>query len=157
MNGVIIHLLVAFVWIFLIGNLSLGGLVGGLVAGYILLVIFKRALFCESYVRRTNALISYTLYFLKEVILSNFRIAMVALSRNPTAVKGKFIAYDVEGLTTFEILLLSHCLNLTPGTIVAKRSYQKCEIVIHTFAVGEAEQVRASVSKMRKRILRFTR
>ena len=151
------HLLVAFVWIFLLGNQTLGGLLIGLFAGYLLLAIFKRALLCESYVRRTNALAAYAVYFIKEVVLSNFRIAMVAISRKPSAVKGNFIAYDVEGMTTFEILLLSHCLNLTPGTIVASRSYDKAEIVIHTFAVGKAEQVRVSIDDMKSRIQRFSR
>lgn len=157
MQGAMMHLLVAFVWVFLIGNLSLGGLVGGLVAGYLLLAIFRRALNCENYVRRTKAFAGYAIFFVKEIVLSNVRIAMVALSKDPTSHKGRFIAYNVQNMTTLEIIILSHCLNLTPGTIVAKRSYDKCEIVVHTFAIGEPDAVRIGIGKMKDRILRFTR
>lgn len=157
MNALYMHFLIAFVWTFLIGNLSLGGFIGGLFAGYLLLVLFRRALMCENYVRRTNGLLSYAIYFLKEVLLSNLRIVRVSLSSNPSSVKGRFIAYDVEGLKNLEVLLLSHSLNLTPGTIVAKKSHNQAEIVIHTFAVGEAARVRESVDKMKARIMRFTR
>jgi multicomponent Na+:H+ antiporter subunit E len=157
MNNFAMHLLVAFVWTFLIGNRSLGGFCGGLIAGFLLLWMFRRSLKCENYVRRVIGLVSYAFYFTKEVLLSNIRIALVALSPNARQAKGRFVAYNIQDLTTMEILILSHCLNLTPGTIVAKRSYASCEIVMHTFPGGDAKLVRASVSQMKQRILRFTR
>lgn len=157
MNGPVMHLLVAFVWVFIFDNATLGGFAWGLLTGYLLLAAFQRALFCQHYVRRVNALVSYLLFFLKEVALSNFRIALAAVSRNPRELGGMFMAYDVKGMTDLEILLLSHSLNLTPGTLVAKHYRNRAEIALHTYAVGEPDHVRVGIDEMRSRILRFTR
>lgn len=157
MNGPVMHLLVAFVWVFIFDNPTLGGFAWGLLMGYFLLSVFQQALFCQHYIRRVNGLVGYMFYFLKEVIISNLRIAMAALSHDPDALGGRYIAYDVKGMNDLEILLLSHSLNLSPGTLVAKHSRSRAEIALHTYAVGEPAKVRRDIDEMRARIMRFTR
>lgn len=158
MKSVFMHLLVTFVWLFLSGNTSLGGFMVGLIAGFLLIALFKRALGTENYVRRGNALIRFAFIFLREVLISNFRIAMVALKPNARRIHGGFLAYDIEDLTRLEILLISYCVCLSPGTAVAGKSDDGRLLILHAFASGPHDLLSDHIDKtLRNPILAFTR
>lgn len=158
MKALIMHLLVAFVWLFLSGNTTLGGFLGGLIAGFLLLALFQRALQAQDYVRRVIAFARFTVLFLKEIVISNIRIAQVALHPNARRIHGEFMAYNVEDLTKFETLLLCYCVSLTPGTTVAGKSDDERAIVLHAFASGPPEEICEHIDRtLRKYILAFTR
>lgn len=151
------HMLVSFVWLFLSGNTTLGGFLVGVIAGLLLLSLFKRALGTEAYVRRVFAFIRFALIFIREVIVSNFRIAMVALKPNAKRIRGEFMTYDIEGLTALEILLLCYCVSLTPGTAVAGKSEDERLLILHAFASSPDEISDHIDETLRKPILAFTR
>ena len=158
MKALIMHLLVAFVWLFLSGNTTLGGFLSGLIAGFLLLALFQRALQAQDYVRRVIAFARFTVLFLKEIVVSNLRIAQVALRPNARRIHGEFMAYNVEDLTKFETLLLCYCVSLTPGTTVAGKSEDERAIVLHAFASGTPEEICEHIDQtLRKYILAFTR
>ncbi|MHA3775478.1 Na+/H+ antiporter subunit E [Verrucomicrobiota bacterium sgz303538] len=152
------HLLIAFVWLFLSGNTSLGGLVTGLVAGFLLLALFQRALQTQDYVRRVIAFIRFAMLFVREIVISNIRIAHMALYPKVGSIRGVFMAYNVEDLTKLETLLLCYCVSLTPGTTLAGKSEDERSIVLHAFASGTPEQISEHIDRtLRKYILAFTR
>jgi len=158
MKAPIMHLLIAFVWLFLSGNTSLGGFFSGLIAGFLLLALFQRALETQDYVRRVVAFGRFTLLFLREVVVSNIRIARLALYPKVGSIRGEFMAYNVEDLTKLEILLLCYCVSLTPGTTVAGKSADERSIVLHAFASGTPEEISEHIDQtLRKYILAFTR
>lgn len=156
--GATVHLLIALVWMFLSGNTTLGGLALGLAAGFALMALFQNALGCESYVRRLVAALRFTVHFLMQVIYSNLRIARAVLRKDAGSLRGEFLTYSVEGLTDLELLLLCQCISLTPGTIVAEKSADGRELILHAFASGEPDEIRHSLDEELKRpILSFTR
>lgn len=158
MRAPTMHLLIAFVWLFLSGNTSLGGLLGGLIAGFLLLALFQRALETQDYVRRTIAFARFAVLFVREVVISNYRIASVALHPKARSFRGEFMAYNVEDLTKLEILLLCYCVSLTPGTTVAGKSEDERSIVLHAYASGTPEEISEHIDRtLRKYILAFTR
>ncbi len=158
MKALIMHLLIAFVWLFLSGNTSLGGFISGLIAGFLLLALFQRALQAQDYVRRLLAFARFAVLFLREVVISNLRIASTALHPQVRRIRGEFMAYNVEDLTKFEILLLCYCLSLTPGTTVAGKSVDERAIVLHAFASGTPQEISEHIDRtLRKYILAFTR
>jgi multisubunit Na+/H+ antiporter MnhE subunit len=158
MNAFIKHTLVALVWLFLSGNTSLGGLVIGWVAGYALLAAFQRALGCEPYVRRVRGFVIFVIRFIGELTTSSLRMAVLAVRPNAGALKGAFVRYRVEGLTTFEVLLLSHCISLTPGTTTVNQSEDQATLILHAFPADEGEQLQRHIDRTLKDwILAFTR
>ncbi|RYD61803.1 MAG: hypothetical protein EOP84_35285 [Verrucomicrobiaceae bacterium] len=158
MKALIMHLLIAFVWLFLSGNTSLGGFVIGLLAGFLLLALFQRALEAQDYVRRLVAVARFAVVFLREVAISNIRIARIVLRPKVRHIRGEFMAYNVEDLTKFETLLLCYCVSLTPGTTVAGKSEDERAIILHAFASGTPGEISEHIDQtIRKYILAFTR
>lgn len=157
MKAAVMHLLVALVWLFLNGSGTLGAFLVGLAAGFLLLALFRRALRCESYVRRIGAFVVFLFRLLVDIIHSNLRIARLVLSPQAGTIPGRFVCYDVRDLTKIEIILMSQCLSLTPGTTVAELD-ARGQLVLHTFPALSDEELKDMVDRtVRQPLLAFTR
>lgn len=154
----LIHLLVALVWLFLSGNSTTGSFVVALVGTYLLLSLFKKAIGCEAYVRRVRAFFVFLAKLIQEIVLSNLRIMKIGIMPGAGTVEGDFMDYDVSELTSFETLLVSYCIGLSPGTMVADKSRDGKILVIHIFPSSNPDEVRATIDRTLKHtILGFTR
>ena len=152
----VVHLLIGMVWMFLSGNPSLGGLATGLLAGFALLALFRRALNCADYIRRVTAASVHGWRFLGQILKSNLRIARLALRRDAGAVEGRFVRYRVGDLSEVELLLLCWFISLTPGTTVAERN--DGELILHVFGLGEPDGIQSRLDQdLKNGILSFTR
>ena len=156
-NPVVLHLFVTLVWFFLSGTQTVANFLIAFFCTFALLVLFRKAIGCQEYVRRTVAFYRFIVRFGLDILASNLRIAGVAISRGAEKKQGRFIEYDVAGLTDLEILLISQCIGLSPGTMVAERVGEGC-LVIHIFATGTPDEVRAALDRtLKSGILSFTR
>jgi multicomponent Na+:H+ antiporter subunit E len=156
-NPVVLHLFIALVWFFLSGNQTVANFLVAFLCTFALMALFRKAIDCEGYIRRTVAFYRFIVHFILDIIASNLRIMRVAISREAGRRHGRFIEYDVAGLTDLEVLLISQCIGLSPGTMVAERVGGE-RLVIHTFATGEPHEVRASLDRtLKSGILGFTR
>lgn len=157
-NPFIVHMLVALVWLFLSGNTSLGNFFLAIVLTFILLALFRKPLHCEHYIRRSLAFGAFLRALIFDIVASNLRITRVVLQRDAARIEGSFVHYNVGGLTEFEVLILSLCIGLSPGTMVADRSDDRSELILHVFAAGSDEEIRRKLdSTLKKDILSFTR
>lgn len=157
-NYLVMHLLVALVWLFLSGNTTSGNFFIALLGTYGLLVLFRRAIGCEDYVQRVRAFVLFIFRFMHEVIRANLHIMHVALTREGGKIPGDFVHYNIADMTDLEVLLLSYCISLSPGTMVADRSDDNTILVLHAFACGSPDEVRALIDRtLRDNILAFTR
>lgn len=157
MKAMAMHLLVALVWLFLSGNTTLGGFIMGMLAGFVLLATFKRALKCETYVRRVRGCVIFVLYFILDVFKTNFELACLTLSKGASSTKGKFLSYDVSDLNRFETLILAQCLSMTPGTMVAELT-DDAKLILHAFPATSEEALKVQIDTTLKRhLLAFTR
>lgn len=151
------HFLVALVWLFLSGNMTTGSFIVALTGTYFLLALFRKAIGCEAYVRRVRAFFIFFFGLLLEIVRSNVHIIRECMTSRAATIEGEFIKYDVKGLTDFEILLISYCIGLSPGTVVADRSKDRQTLILHIFTMN-AEQARTVVDRtLKHRILKFTR
>ena len=157
MKAMAMHLLVALVWLFLSGNTTLGGFIMGMLAGFVLLATFKRALKCETYVRRLWAGGIFVLHFLKDVCTTNFKLVCLTLSPSASSAKGKFVTYDVSDLSRLETVILAQCLSMTPGTMVAELT-DESKLVLHTFPATSEEELKVQIdTSLKRHLLAFTR
>lgn len=152
------HFLVALVWIFLSGNATFGNFLVALVATFALLALFRKPIGCEAYVRRVVALLRFQPFFIADIVMSNLRVMRMALRKDAAKIRGQFVEYDVSDLRDFEVMLVAHCIGLSPGTMAADRSPDGKFLIVHVFGNNDPDDVRTRLdASLKTPILRFTR
>mgnify|MGYP000845357740 CR=1 FL=1 len=158
MRSFALNLLIAVIWMLLAAEPSAGVFTLGFLLGFALLGAFRSVLGSADYVRRAFALGRFLLVFTWEFLAANASVVRTVLFRARTSLNPNFVTYDVAGLRPFEILLLSHCISLTPGSTTVKVSDDFRTLVLHTLDMKDPAAVRARLDRVLKRgILSFTR
>src|SRR5690606_33372573 len=70
-------------------------------------------------------------YFLRALVLANLQLARTVLFTKRQDLTPGFLTYPVEGLSRLEILLLSHCITLPPGTTTVEISPDFTRLTLH--------------------------
>jgi len=91
--------------------------------------------------------VSFFFFYVKEVVLSNFRVAHDVLTPRHRMKPG-IIAVDVEGLTDWQIFFMSNLITMTPGTLGLTVSEDRKKLFIHAMYIdGSAEELAESLRK----------
>mgnify|MGYP005838239595 CR=1 FL=1 len=158
MKSFALNLLIAVIWLLLNAEPSVGVFALGFLLGFVLLALFRGVLGSGDYIRRIYALGRFLLVFAAEFLAANLNMVWIVLFRAKASLYPNFITYDVTGLKPFEILLLSYCISLTPGSTTVQVSDDFKTLVLHTLDVRDAAAVRARLDRVLKQgILSFTR
>jgi multicomponent Na+:H+ antiporter subunit E len=158
MISFLVNIIVAVIWLFLAEEQSLTAFFVGWLVGFVILALFGRVIGSETYVRRILALVWFLIAFAREFLISNAQIAAAILSKPNRAIHPNFVRYDVSGMSKTEILLLTHCISLTPGTTTVEIATDFKTILIHCFDVEDPEAVRRQIdTRLKRLILAFTR
>jgi multisubunit Na+/H+ antiporter MnhE subunit len=153
-----LNLLLAVVWLLLSKEPTPGVFAVGMLMGFALLAAFPTLLASRDYVRRTLAGLRFLLVFLREFVMANFTVAWTILFRPRTSLHPNFLTYDVAGLNPGEILLLSYCISLTPGTTTVNVSDDFQFLVLHALDADDPARIRENLDRVLKHgILAFTR
>lgn len=135
-------------WLLLNGSLATDVLLVGVLAALVITLIFRNGLSVVSEFRFTPqsllAAPAYVLYFLKELVKSNLRLAGIVLSPalplHPGIVKVRTKLKSPMGR-----LLLANSITLTPGTLTVEMEGEW--LYIHWVAV-EAEETEAATASI---------
>lgn len=158
MKSLALNVLIAVIWLLLSAEPSVTAFAAGGLVGFVLLAGFHRVLGSGDYVRRVVALGRFALVFTWEFLVANANVVWTVLFRAPESLHPNFITYDVAGLKPFEILLLTYCISLTPGSTTVKVTDDFRTLVLHTLDVDNADAIRARLDRVLKHgILSFTR
>ncbi len=122
-NFLVVWVLLVFFWVLLNGSLATDVLLVGLIASLIISLLFSKDLALITEFRATppafGAALRYFLYFLKELVKSNIRLASIVLSPalplNPGIVKTRTRLKSRMGR-----LMLANSITLTPGTLTVE-------------------------------------
>ena len=118
------------------------------------------ALLDRHYLRFLFAFLSFLLFLVKEIIVSNFALAWIVIQRKPKLDPG-IIGVPLTARTDIEITALATSITLPPGTIcvdLLTNADGGRTLYVHAFHVGDPEQFRASIKNgYERRILRITR
>lgn len=158
MKSFALNVLIAVIWLLLSAEPSVAVFALGGLVGFALLAGFHRVLGSGDYARRVFALGRFAFVFTWEFLAANASVVWTVLFRARESLRPNFITYDVAGLKPFEILLLSYCLSLTPGSTTVKVTDDFQTLVLHTLDVDDADAIRARLDRVLKQgILSFTR
>jgi multicomponent Na+:H+ antiporter subunit E len=153
-----LNLTIAVMWLLLSQSPSGAVFVVGYAIGFVLVAAFRGIIGGETYVRRSVAFVTFLLVFTREFLVANVKVAGTVLFRSREALQPNFITYDVTGLTRPEIVLLSYCISLTPGTTTVDVTPDFKTLVLHALDADQPDQARAEIDRTLKRsILAFTR
>lgn len=135
----LLNLMLAFIWMFLQNDWTLGGLIVGFVLGMLIVGAFRRFFSKPFYMRKVWAIIRLLLIFIKELFLSSFTVAWQTISPKLSFRPGIF-AYSTELESDWEVTLLACLISLTPGTLTLEISPDKRSLYIHAMDIKDAEE-----------------
>lgn len=166
MTGLLHNLLLAFVWAFLWGGVTLSRLVAGFVLGFALLAAAERvaarrngegANRSPGYVSRTTALFRLALWFGGEMMRANLRVAYDVVTRAHTSTPA-VVAVPLRAKTDLEITLLANLISLTPGTLSLDVSPDRRTLYVHAMFAAEPEVLRQEIREgLERRLLEVMR
>lgn len=81
--------------------------------------------------KRLSRWVSFILFFLKELWISNFRVARDVMRKNPRF-NPAFVAVPLDIKSEFGIMILANTITLTPGTLSVDVSADKSILYLHT-------------------------
>ncbi|KAA3662207.1 MAG: Na+/H+ antiporter subunit E [Chloroflexi bacterium] len=143
-----LNIALSVAWVALIGELSVERFVEGFVLVALTLGITQHFIGQQlSYLNRIKRVTSFVLYFLKELVVSSWRVAVSVLSPNLNNIRPAVVAIPLDVKTDEEITLLANVITLTPGTLSLDVSADKKTLYVHTFNLDSVEAFRAEIKQ----------
>ena len=157
MNHFVYNVLLAFVWAFSMGELTLGQLLTGFALGYLVLCASRNLIGCGGYCRRVIMLLRFVGFFLWQIVKTNLRVAYEVLT--PTHyMRPGILAMPLDAKTDLEITLLANLISLTPGTLSLDISPDRRFLFVHSMYIRDFEQEkRALKDGFERRLLEILR
>lgn len=151
------NVILALLWVALTGSFSGDNLLVGFFFGYLALTIMQRHVpALRGYSQRLPRFLGFSVFFLKELIVANARVAYDVIT--PVwYMKPGVIAMDLEAETDIEITLVANLISLTPGTLSLDVSDDRRVLYIHAMFMADEQELRDSLQELQQRILRVLR
>lgn len=96
--------------------------------------------------KRFFALIELFLFFLKEVLISNIKVARDVLSPSPKIEPG-FVSISLEQMSDRQLFVLANMITMTPGTLSLEFSADKRSLTLHTLYADTASNLQEDISR----------
>lgn len=138
MSLLLINVILALVWAAVTGSFSLPNLILGFILGISALWLIRDQTGSLGYFDRARKVISLTLLFVYELVLSAWRVATLVMSPKMDLKPGIF-AYPLTVKEDFEITLLANLITLTPGTLSVDVSDDKKTLYVHAIDCSDTE------------------
>lgn len=157
MRGLFLNIVLAICWLFITGDFSPNGLIIGMLLGYLVLLFTQRLVGEPSYGVHVWHAIELMIFFVYEMLLANFRVALDVL-RQPQHMKPGIIAVPLDAKSDVEILLLTTLVALTPGTMNLAVSHSRDVLFVHALDAENPQELRRQIKDgFERRVLQVLR
>jgi multicomponent K+:H+ antiporter subunit E len=151
-----LSILVVVVWLLLLNAVSVGGLIVGLVIGFVVPLVTSRFWPEAPRLRWGPAMVSYLLIVIYDIVLGCFEVAAVILTRRNTELRSQWLVVPLDLRSPEAITALAATISLTPGTVSADVSSCGRMLLVHALDVADADQAVARIkSRYESRLLRI--
>lgn len=158
MTQLALNLLIAVMWLLLSGRRTSTAFFIGFFIGFVMIAAFRRVVGGGDYTRRCLAGVRFAFIFVREFVTANISVAATVLFRSAESLHPNFLTYDVAGMQPGEILLLSYCITLTPGTTTVQISDDFNHLVVHALDANQPDLIRERIDRnLKEPIIRFMR
>ena len=157
MNRLLFNILLAIAWMLLVGVFSAASFTAGMLVGYLILWVTRKAFPPTTYFSKIPLALSFVIFFLKELLLANLRVAYDIITPKDHMEPG-IIAVPLEAKTELEITLLANLVTLTPGTLSLDVSKDRRTLYVHALYVKDPAEFRRELKEgLEKRLLEVLR
>lgn len=125
----------------------------GYLIGYGLILLFREALDSRDYTRRVTAVAVFAVVFFRAFAVASLGLLRIVLATPISRLHPRFITYSVAGLNSAEIVILSHLINLTPGSSVVAVSEDHRTLLLHILDTTNPDALRDEIDHTLKRAL----
>jgi multicomponent Na+:H+ antiporter subunit E len=164
MTQFLLHLTLALLWVLLWGHFDLYTFLAGVVIGFLLLALLGRTtrgsfaypvrqVATLGYPKRLWRLLCFAKYFVKILVVANWRVAKLILSPG-MPIHPRIVRYEVDGLTPVQVTTLAATITLTPGTLAADLSGDGRYLYIHCIDAPDPAGATAELDELKHRLLR---
>lgn len=140
----LVNILLALAWGAVSGSFSMLNLTFGFVLGVFALSLIREQVGSVGYRRRAGRITRLALLFLKELILSAWKVAVLVASPKMEAKPGIF-AFPLTVERDIEITLLANMITLTPGTLSVDVSADRKTLYVHAIDCSDPEAARRDI------------
>jgi multicomponent Na+:H+ antiporter subunit E len=133
------NILLALLWAALTGSFTLANLAFGLLLGWLALYLVREQIEPRRGRYRGIRILSLAVLFIKELILSGWRVARLVTSPRMDLRPGIF-AYPLKVDSDFEITLLANLITLTPGTLSVEVSDDRRTLFVHAIDCSDIDK-----------------
>lgn len=141
MNLLLLNILLAIAWGALTGEFYPLNLLFGFLLGFGLLWLVFRSQDGQKYFTRLPKILEFIIFFLRELVLANLRVAVTVL-RPKLDIHPGVIAVPLDLETDAEITLLMNLITLTPGSLSLDISDDHKVLYVHTIDFSDIDEFR---------------
>jgi multicomponent Na+:H+ antiporter subunit E len=141
----LLNVLLALSWMALTGQFSPVNFLEGFVLGFVMLWFAQWTTRPSSYFNKTSQVVSFALFYAKELVLANLRVAYSVLV--PSSLRPGIVAVPIDLETDAEISVLVNLITLTPGTLSLDISDDRSVLYIHTMHVVDVDAFRSQIKQ----------
>jgi multicomponent K+:H+ antiporter subunit E len=134
----------AVIWLLLNNSLAPGQILLGFVLGWAI-PRFTLSFWPEQVrIRRHGRLLRFVLVFLHDMLIANFAVARLVLA-GPRRLDPVFVVVPLDIRDDLAISLLANIICLTPGTVSARLSEDRRELLVHALDCHDPALLVASI------------
>jgi multicomponent Na+:H+ antiporter subunit E len=141
---ILVNILLAFAWGAVSGSFSMLNLAFGFVLGTFALSLIREQVAPAGYFGRPYRIVALALLFLKELLLSAWKVALLVASPKLDAKPGIFaLPLDLE--SDIEITMLANMITLTPGTLSVDVTEDRKTLYVHAIDCSDPDGTRRDI------------
>ncbi|MCP1198154.1 Na+/H+ antiporter subunit E [Notoacmeibacter sp. MSK16QG-6] len=150
MNLQLMNILLALAWAAVTGSFTLPNLIFGFVLGALGMYFIREQVGSLGYFRRLWRISILVLIFLRELIFSAWRVAILVLTPKMNVQPGIF-AYPLRVRGDMQITLLANMITLTPGTLSVDVAEDHSTLWVHALDCSDPEAAKQDIARMFER------
>jgi multicomponent Na+:H+ antiporter subunit E len=144
-----------FIWLALIGSVTVTTVATGLALGAGLLVFFRPTrLTSERIVLRPLQAASFFGYFQVKFLAANVQVALAVIRHRRVPVHPGVIAVPIVAPTELSTIVLANAVSLTPGTFIIELRRDPAIMYVHLLQITSVPAARLAILQMERRIVR---
>ncbi|MBE2190124.1 MAG: Na+/H+ antiporter subunit E [Desulfobulbaceae bacterium] len=139
MGLLLLNLVLGILWTLLTGDLHFTNFIQGVIIGYVILFVSKNAIVKTRYFTRLPKIFLFILYFIKELIVANIKVAYDILTVKDKMRPG-IIALPLDAKTDLEITLFANLITMTPGSLSIDTSDDNKVLYVHAMYIDDPQK-----------------
>lgn len=119
------------VWLMLLNDVSVGGLLFGLFLGISVPLLTAAFWPKRPRIRNPRMIAEYILVVLYDIVVANVKVAYIVLFKSNTQIRPHFITIPLEIYSPEAITVLAGTITMTPGTLTADLAADGRSLLVH--------------------------